>query len=314
MVAGVLGHSMLFFLVLPFGAVAVAIAFGQFNRGFRFVLSRGSEGVRTGSGLTSLLTETVPYGRIHAVEIFQPLGWRPFGWWRVRVTTAGQASAQSGQGKLQNTVLPVGATDDAIRVVRVLLPAYETGGAESRPAETGSESECNAEARIAPDREVGARLVDPESLTTALLGRGAEGGYTIPGRGAGALLWWGRRRAGVQLAGAHTDHPTLLVRHGGATRSLQILPLLRVQSVMIYRPPVHRLLGLALVRAHTVPGPVRVQARGLNPVQARALFDACAATAVRVQGAEAARRSVQKREVPQHGQVHDQPFEHEEQR
>src|SRR5690606_31635796 len=89
---------------LPLGIVLISILIAQFNKGFNFVLSRAADGVRVGAGLTATTTETIPFGRVHAVEAMQPLGWRPFGWWKVRITTAGHSVAQGGQNKLQNTV------------------------------------------------------------------------------------------------------------------------------------------------------------------------------------------------------------------
>lgn len=279
-VAGAVGRSMLVFLVVPFTAVAFAIVYGQFNRGFRFVLSRGDDGVRTGSGLTNTLTETVPFGRIHAIEVRQPLGWRPFGWWRVRITTAGQAAAQSGQGKLQNTVLPVGTIDEVLRVMRVILPGVEGMGGVPDPAAGGPGSLRTESGEQAPATDAW--------LRPALIGVGSDGGFVAPGRGSWLLLWWGRRRAGVHLHDGTGAYPVLAVRHGGPTRSLQLLPLVRTQSIMRARPPAHRLLGLATIQAHTVPGPVRVQARGLAPNDAERLFAALAETAIRVQRNEGA--------------------------
>ncbi|MBL5974622.1 MAG: hypothetical protein D3X82_12900 [Candidatus Leucobacter sulfamidivorax] len=126
-------------LIIPVGLALIGIAYGQFNRGFRFVLSRGPDGVRVGAGLTATVTETIPFGRIHALEARQPLGWRPFGWWKMRITTAGHAVSQGGQNRLQNTVLPVGRLGDGLRVFAAVLPGLCTrtlraGGRAARGA------------------------------------------------------------------------------------------------------------------------------------------------------------------------------------
>jgi len=51
-------------LIIPVGLALIGIAYGQFNRGFRFVLSRGPDGVRVGAGLTATVTETIPFGSL----------------------------------------------------------------------------------------------------------------------------------------------------------------------------------------------------------------------------------------------------------
>src|SRR5690606_22606476 len=107
--------------LLPVVLIMIGVLIGQFNKGFHFVLSRSDDGVRVGAGLTSTTTESIPFGRVHAVEALQPLGWRPFGWWKMRITTAGHSAAQGAQNRMQNTVLPVGEIDDVVRVFETLL-------------------------------------------------------------------------------------------------------------------------------------------------------------------------------------------------
>lgn len=241
--------------VLPLGLVTIGVLIGQFNRGYGFVISRSSDGIRVGAGLTSTTTETIPFGRIHAIEARQPIGWRPFGWWKVRVTTAGYAVSQGGQNRLQNTVLPVGRVGDVIEVFATVLPGAET-----------------------PERA--------DALRAALLGGGE--GFLGAGPRAGWVLWFGRRRAGLTIGGDR--EPTLAIRRGALTRSLGVMPIVRAQSVQLRRPMVHRLLGLASVQAHTVLGPVHMEMRGLGLAEARAVFEGLAQTVVRVQAEESVRR------------------------
>ena len=49
-------------------------------------------GVRVQEGLTDLRATTIPLHRIQALELVQPLWWRPLGWWRIRVNVAGSGS------------------------------------------------------------------------------------------------------------------------------------------------------------------------------------------------------------------------------
>lgn len=234
--------------VIPTGLVMLSVLISQVNKGFNFVLSRSGADVRVGAGLTSTVTETIPFERIHAVEASQPIGWRLFGWWKVRITTAGHALSQGGQNRLQNTVLPVGRVDDVLRVLDTVLPG-------------------------AASAERAAELYD------GLVGRGE--GYVGGGRNAGWVLWFGRRRAGIKLAGG--EHPTLRIRRGAVTRSLRIMPIVRAQSLQLRRQGAHRLLGLAALFAHTVLGPVQMQMRGLDLRQAQQLFDELATAIVSAQ-------------------------------
>ncbi|RGE20313.1 PH domain-containing protein [Leucobacter sp. wl10] len=240
--------------VIPMLLVMVSVTFSQFNKGFNFTLARGRDSVRTGSGLTSTTTESIPFGRIHAVEARQPLLWRPLGWWKVRITTAGRSVSQGGQNSTQNVVLPVGPEADVLRVVETLLPG------------------------------VGDDAREIDGLRDGLAGAG--NGYLDAGPRAGWVLWWGRRRAGVRIADAATRDATLRIRRGALTRSLSIMPVVRAQSVQLRRPLLHRLLGLASVQAHTVLGPVRMEMRGIELGAARRFFDELASTVLRVQGAD----------------------------
>lgn len=249
--------------IVPLGIIIVGVVIGQFNKGFNFTLSRAAEGVRVGAGLTATTTETIPLGRIHAVEARQPLGWRPFGWWKVRVTTAGHSVSQGGQNKLQNTVLPVGEMADVVRVFETLL---HTDEAEREQRES--------------------------ALSHALIGDGA--GYLKAGPRAGWVLLFGRRRAGLRIEDAESGEARLVVRRGAVTRSLIVMPVTRAQSIELARPLMHRMLGLASVQAHTVLGPVRVQMRGIGLNEARGLFDVLAGIMVRVQTAESHQRFERK--------------------
>lgn len=245
--------------VVPLLLVMAGIMFGQFNKGFNFTLSRSRDAVRTGAGLTSTVTETVPFGRIHAVEARQPLLWRGFGWWKVRITTAGHSLAQGGQNAMQNVVLPVGREPDVLRVIETLLPGV------------GSEED-----------EIAA-------LRNGLSGEAH--GYLGAGPRGAAVLLWGRSRAGVRIADADRSEATLRVRRGALTRSFAVMPVLRAQSVQLRRPLLHRFLGLASLQAHTVLGPVRMEMRGLELHDAQRTFDELAATVLRVQNAEAQQRA-----------------------
>ncbi len=265
--------------LVPVGLVMVSMLISQFNKGFNFVLSRAEDGVRIGAGLTATSTETIPSGRVHAVEARQPIGWRPFGWWKVRITTAGHSAAEGGQNKMQNTVLPVGNIEDVLRVFETLLPAEASGAANLDGADI-----AGAEAAAAEQRRT--------TLRAALVGSGD--GYVRAGSKAAALLWFGVRRAGLCIEDASEPHASLRVRRGWLTRSLAVMPIVRAQSIQLSRPFAHHLLGLASLQAHTVLGPVRMQMRGIGLDEARQTFDELAETVVRVQGHDASNRATRE--------------------
>ena len=51
------------------------------SRSLRYSIAPTPDGVRITFGLLTTVTEIVPPGRVHAVEVTQPILWRPAGWW-----------------------------------------------------------------------------------------------------------------------------------------------------------------------------------------------------------------------------------------
>ncbi len=128
-----------------------------------FSIARSRTTLRVRHGLTDLRVASVPLHRVQAVEVLQPLWWRPWGWWRVRVNVAGVAGGDSGGD--ETTLLPVGTAQEALRVLGAL----------------------------------GAHPEDPV-LLEALHGDGGEPGWVGPPRVARWLDPWSWRRTGYALA------------------------------------------------------------------------------------------------------------------
>jgi len=241
-------------IVIPIG---VGVMFSRLNRGFRFTFSRGSDAIRIGAGLTSTTTETIPLRRIHAVEARQPILWRPFGWWMVRITVAGYSSDQETQLSAKNLVLPVGTERDAIRVCAAIMPGV---------AETEDESVFFRDALVGQAR-----------------------GFLKAGPRSGWILLFGKRRAGIVLrpdSGEPAIHEALWIRRGALNRSLSIMPIVRVQSLELGTSAPHRLLGLVSLEARTVRGVVRMRMRGIARTPARELFDRLSADVLWAQQSE----------------------------
>lgn len=256
------GHPAALAGLVPIVIASVAVIVSHFNRGFGFTLSRSDDAIRIGAGLTATRTETIPFARVHAVDVRQPLLWKPFGWWQVRITLAGNASNGSDGQKVAGIVLPVGTLDDAVRVTQTILGdrdffAASGGGAEG-----------------------------PLSYAVLRDGiAGAGGGYLGAGPRSGLVLWAARRRTGIAVSepGPGSPHTLALIRRGVLTRGYALVPLARAQSVLLHRTFFHRVLGLARVRVHTVFGPVPTEIAGLELDHARRLFEQLAAQAVAAQ-------------------------------
>jgi putative membrane protein len=100
-----------------------------------------------------------------------------------------------------------------------------------------------------------------------------------------APLWW---RA--QLAGA--DDRVFVARHGLLSRTLDIVPHQRTQSLRVTAGPLQRALGLASVHLDSTPGPVRTRAANRDAAEARAMLDR------QIERARTARRSDPSQSTP----------------
>lgn len=216
----------------------------QFVRSLRYSIAATPDGVRVGYGVFSTSSDTLPPGRVHAVEITQPLLWRPFGWWQVKIDRAGHAASQGANGQPNTTILPVGDLRDVEKVLGLLLPGAAEG-AEATP------------------------------VGNALRHRDATG-FTRAPRAAAWLRPFSWRRTGYRL----TDDVVIL-RSGAVWRRVAVVPLARMQSIGVQQGPLQRLLGLASARVHTVTGPVTPMVPVMGAADGLAFFDALAHAGVR---------------------------------
>lgn len=225
---------------IPLVIAVVGITWAQISKSLRYSIASTPDGVRITFGLLTTVTETLPPGRIFAVEVSQSLLWRPFGWWAVKINRmTGKSAAQQSSGNAQqfNIVLPVGRRADVERVLALVLPAITSG-------------------EIAAMWESG------------VVGPVADDPYrTIPARAAWRrpLSW---KRHGYRL----TEH-AVLVRRGFLWRRLAVFPLARLQSVSISQGPIDRLQRVSHGQIHSVAGPVAGTMSGLERDDAIALLD-----------------------------------------
>jgi putative membrane protein len=206
------------------------------------------------------------------VSVSQPLLWRPFGWWDIRINRATRAgNGATTNQQVSSIVLPVGDADDVRQVLEIILPGLVGVAVVGPDASRDRMREGSAEA---------VSVVD-ESLTTS----GDRGGFVhSPPRGAWLRPLSSRRNGYRFVPGA------VLLRLGAVWRSLVVVPLPRVQSVRVAQGPLERALRLAEVHVHTVQGPVTARVGALDAHDAMRLWSEVAHRAVEAAAADTSHR------------------------
>ncbi|WP_431245620.1 PH domain-containing protein [Leifsonia xyli] len=237
------GAMWLLIVVLPGLIGSASFYINRFTKSLRYSIAGTPDGVRVGFGLLSTSNETLPPGRIHAVEVLQPLLWRPFGWWQIRIDTAGHSREKGAAGQPNTTMLPVGDAADVARVLSLVLPGFATDEHRALIA-AGMASAGHDEFTGSPRRAMWIR----------------------------PLSW---KRTGFRLVDG-----AILLRRGFVWRSLAIVPLARLQSLELQQGPVDAALALAGARFHTVSGPVRPRLAAIDAPTGVRLFEEVSAQAV----------------------------------
>lgn len=225
---------------IPMIIAVVGITWAQISKSLRYSIAPTPDGVRITYGLLTTVTETLPPGRIFAVELSQSLLWRPFGWWTIKINRmSGKSVAQqsSGSGQQVNVVLPVGKRADVERVLGLVLPDV--------PAESIS--------FLWEQGVVGSAEGDPYR--------------TMPRR-----AWW-RRPVSWKRHGFLVTSFGLLLRRGNVWRKLAVFPLARLQGVSLSQGPIDRLQRVSRAQVHTVLGPITGYLSGLERADALMLLD-----------------------------------------
>jgi putative membrane protein len=108
--------------VLVTGVVTVA---RTFNEEFEFSVSEAGDGLRLDRGLLQRRHETIPFGRIQALRVVQPLLWRPAGWLRLEVDVArqhGLEQAREDPQRLARTLIPVAKREEVLALLARVFP------------------------------------------------------------------------------------------------------------------------------------------------------------------------------------------------
>jgi putative membrane protein len=185
------------------------------------------------------------------VELLQPLAWRPFGWWQVRMNTAGHTRGRNSAGEARTTTLPVGSIRDVQRVLPLLLPGMDD---TVRDALAHAAMDAHADQSAFSSAPPRARWLRPFSWRKT--------GYTIAD--------------GV-----------IVIRHGAVWRRVVFVPLARMQSVEVEQGPAHRILDLATADVHLIDGPVHAKVPVIDVRAGEELFALVSAGAIELANAEA---------------------------
>ncbi len=118
-----------------------------------------SNGLRVRSGLVTTYAQTIPPGRVHAIEIVQPVLWRRMGWWRVRLTIASSDMSDAMDSmQLSSMLIPAGTRAEVDRMLWILLPDLGVDDPNAFLAESFEGAGGSALYLPAPTRS---RLLDP---------------------------------------------------------------------------------------------------------------------------------------------------------
>jgi putative membrane protein len=231
------GKYFAIYALVPLVLALGSFLFRRFTKSLRYSIASTPDGVRVGFGLLTLSNETLPPGRIHSIEVRQPILWRLPGWWEIKINRASKSNAKGADAQRNTTILPVGNIDDVLRVLGLLLPS------------TNDESMA--------------------VLKLGIRGRGTDGGFTnSPTRAVIVRPLSFRRNGFAGVPGV------VLLRRGAVWRTLTLVPEARAQSIAMTQGPLYRALGLARVHVHTVNGPVRAELGALDASDAMRFFGA----------------------------------------
>ena len=240
----------------------------------------GQGGVTLRYGFTGTHTQNVMVERIQALVVEQPILWRAFGWYRIKMTIAGIGIEKNENQKLvtRNIALPVGNKQETVMVLRLLLPALDEVQAQVLLDTANSSLESQKP-------QVPAMIVTPSSARWMDLLTWKRNGVTTVGYTAGSVQATTRidSDAARSSVGEHTRGDLLLIRGGYFIRTLSIVPVSRVLSVSRGQGPLQRAFGCASVHFGTVPGPVRTLMMHLPP---RVCEDLVWLMTVRLEGIE----------------------------
>ncbi len=266
-VLGVLAIAVAFepgaiFPMIPMVLGVASALWARFTRGFNFTAAASPDGLRLRHGLLETRTQTVPPGRMQALEFSQPLLWRWKDWWLLRVNIAGYGPGEHEKESTSHTLMPAATRDEAFLLLAQVLPDLGT-------ADPLLLLNQGLDTVHAGDTELAA--ADHASSVDGAAPR--EGYLRAPRRSVwlDPISW---RRNGFAVT-----ETALVLRSGRLTRRLVLVPHERTQSLGLTQGPVQRRLRLASVAAHSTPGPIAPRVDHLDLGVAARLLEAQAGRA-----------------------------------
>lgn len=256
------------FFLIPAALGLVAAYWSSFNKGYNFTAAISPDGIRLRYGLLDTQAQTLPPGRIQALQVSQPPLWRILGWYRMQVNVAGYGtSGNNREASARTTLLPVGTLAEVLAMLALVLP--DPGTPEP--------------VRIFTAGLTG--MADATRSPETASAQENDGGFVTTPRRARLLAPLGWRRNGFASTGT-----ALLLRSGRWWRHLVVVPHQRTQSIALQQGPLARRFRVADLVLHTTAGPVspRLVQAGLD--EGRALLDAQSARA----------RAARKRQTSEH--------------
>jgi len=304
------GIERLLFVTMPVALIVVGTVVKAVFTYVRFRYSYGDTDliVRTG-GVFSRRERHIPYARIHGIEVVKRFWHRPFKVVEVNLHTAGAVGAEAVMSGLPETALDVfrhrlaegGARvrSDAEAVSQIAEPVPEVAEPVPKASGTASRSQPQGKLLHISVRDLCIlglvenrgllicgglsgylfQFVDWESrYLAAFRAVGQLAGSTQAGIAVAALLvvfalwvaWTVLRYHNFTVVLREND---LRVSYGLLTRVVEVIPLRRIQSVVVHEGPLHQLAGRAAIGIKTAGGPMdthQASRRWLAPLIPRA--------------------------------------------
>ena len=124
----------LFFVLV--GGIPLVMIGVEFARYYDFTVAESADGLRLRSGLFQVQSQTIPPGRVQAIEFEQSWLWRRRDWVRVRLNVAGMGAAgdDDRERNIEQVLLPVAPYTVAVAVVERVLPGVDARAIPLTPA------------------------------------------------------------------------------------------------------------------------------------------------------------------------------------
>ncbi len=189
--------------------------FGMISAEFGTRIYVSDNGLRKRSGLLTVKTRTFPPQRIHAIQINQPMLWRCFNWWSIKIAVAGEGLLEENTSV--NTYFAMACKpEEALRLLWYLIPDL---GAEDNQALLKEALEGRNSGQYFQGTSSSARWIDPVTHTGK---------------------------------GIYVNEKIFAVRFGRLGRTVSLTLQDHIQSMCIEAGPLDRKLGLATLQANIV--------------------------------------------------------------